>query len=178
MRPRGTAAHSWEALTYGLMARCEKLDVGLGWRGGLLSALLPSFLPPSPHALALTEPLPCPLVWGRVQGTNASECEGPSREACRPELAGPVVVSAFSLGLPQLTSQSVTSPSTVPFRVLEPGGIQCLQPERGHHPGEGGVRWPLLRDPPGCRVPHGKGKVRGGAALGAWGLHPQRTVLA
>lgn len=78
-------------------------------------------------------------------------------------------VGAFSLGLPHLTSPSVMSPSTVPFRVLEPGGIRCLQPERGHHPGEGGVRWPLLGDPPGCRVPHGKGKGRGGGSSGGVG---------
>lgn len=46
-----------------------------GWGDGegfLFAPLLPSFLPPSSHALAPTEPLPCLLVWGRVQGTECA----------------------------------------------------------------------------------------------------------
>lgn len=63
----------------------------------------------------------------------------------------------------------VTSPSTVTCRVLEPGGIRGLKPDRGHRPREGGIWWPLMGDPPNCRVPHGKGKGQGGGCSGGLG---------
>ena len=68
----------------------------------------------------------------------------------------------------------VTSPSTVTFSILEPEGVRCLQPERGHHPGEGGVWWSLLCHLQSSRVPHGKGKGWGG---GCEELHLQRTAV-
>lgn len=56
----------------------------------------------------------------------------------------------------------VTSPSTVTFRVLEPGGV--TPPARGDIIQERGIRWPLLCHPQSSRVPHGK--VRRGVGAG------------
>lgn len=56
-----------------------------------------------------------------------------------------------------------TSPSTVTFRVLEPGGEYDTSSQRGDIIQEKrGIRWPLLCHPQSSRVPHGKGKAWGG----------------
>lgn len=69
--------------------------------------------------------------------------------------------SGGSLGIPQDPMQLGDILFTVTFRILEPRGVQCLQAERGHHPGEGGIWWPLLGDPPSRGVSHRQGKGQG-----------------